>query len=392
MKIKKILSAFTALILIVCSVVSISAVEPNSANLKVIDVSQWQGDINWRVTAGVIDGVIVRIGYRGSQYRNNIVEDPKFKENIEGITANNVHFGVYFYSYAYTEAEAAEEANWVINTLKKYNCKPDFPVYIDVEEPEAQTLLTTRERTDVVHSFVKTMQAAGYYAGVYANKYWMTELLYSSEFSDYPIWLAQYNSTCTYEGKYDMWQYSNKGSVSGINGNVDMSKCYRDYPTFIKEYGYNGFTGNETPPAGGKYYSYKAIPRQAADGMTVVGGELLTESGFMSEYISLASGVSYKMTAASGKYIGTGSEISFISGGNSVEKLIIVVSGDCNGDGVCDGIDLADALNISSGSACKITYTAAQKKAADINLDGKVDSSDINAIKKSAFGTADLPK
>ena len=90
--------------------------------------------------------------------------------------------------------------------------------------------LSAGERTKIIQAFCNTLKSAGYTPGVYANKTWLTEKMNASSLSGYKIWLAQYNSSGpTYNGRYDMWQYTSKGSVSGISGNVDMNQSYLGY-------------------------------------------------------------------------------------------------------------------------------------------------------------------
>ena len=220
------------------------AAQPEDAKLKIIDISKWNNSINWRKTSLAVDGVVARIGIRGSVYRDRIEEDSLFYSHYQGCSTYNIPFGCYFYSLAVTVEEAVEEAEWVIATLKKYNCKPDLPIYIDMEDYIVQNETTNRKRTDIAKAFCRTLFENGYYPGVYANKYWMSELLYATEFSDCSIWVAQYTDTCTYNGKYDMWQYTETGSVNGIAGKVDINHCYKDYSTFIKKYGFNGYPGS----------------------------------------------------------------------------------------------------------------------------------------------------
>ena len=204
MSIKKLVSAAAAAVLAVCSAVSIAAAEPDRAKLNVIDISIWSKAVNWSVASEEVDGVIARIGYRGSANRDNLVEDSLFYSHMSGAQQYGVPFGVYFYSLALNEKEAVEEADWVIERLNFYGCKPDMPIYIDVESETLQNNLNSRQRTDIVLAFCKAMKDKGYYAGVYANQYWLSSLLYSAEFESqqYPVWVAQYNSTCTYTGKY----------------------------------------------------------------------------------------------------------------------------------------------------------------------------------------------
>lgn len=193
-----------------------------------IDVSTWNGNIDWnKVKASGVSYVIIRTGYRGST-QGALVEDNKFRQNIQGATNAGLKVGVYFFTQAINEVEAVEEASMVLGQIKGY--KLAFPVFIDVESSGGRADgLSTSDRTKVVNAFCQTIQNNGYRAGIYANKTWFTNKLNTSALSGYKIWLAQYNSTVTYKGRYDMWQYSDKGKINGINGNVDMNLSYLSY-------------------------------------------------------------------------------------------------------------------------------------------------------------------
>ncbi|MBQ8783380.1 MAG: SH3 domain-containing protein [Clostridia bacterium] len=242
--IKRIICVFIVLAVMLLANGSITAAQPEDANLKIVDISKWNNSIDWQKVSLSVDGVIARIGYRGSVYRDSLAEDDLFYSHYQGCSTYGIPFGCYFYSLAVTVDEAVEEAEWIIETLKKYNCKPDLPIYIDMEDYIVQNETTNRKRTDIAKAFCRTLFENGYYPGVYANKYWLTDLLYPAEFSDCSIWVAQYADTCTYKGSYDMWQYTETGSVNGINGKVDVNHCYKDYSTFIKKYGFNGYPGS----------------------------------------------------------------------------------------------------------------------------------------------------
>ena len=193
-----------------------------------IDVSKWQGTIDWEAVADAgIDFAIIRVGYRG--YSTGVlVEDSYFEKNIKGATAAGIKVGVYFFSQAITQAEAVEEASMVISLISGYNLT--YPVFIDTEESGGRAdSLTKTQRTAVVLAFLKTITNSGYSAGVYASKNWYTDNLNASLLSSYTIWVAQYSSTLTYTGKYDIWQYSQTGTVDGISGNVDMNISYLGY-------------------------------------------------------------------------------------------------------------------------------------------------------------------
>lgn len=193
-----------------------------------IDVSTWNGNIDWnKVKNSGVSYVIIRTGFRGST-QGSLVEDNKFRQNIQGATNAGLKVGVYFFSQAVNEVEAVEEASMVLSQVKGY--KLTYPVFIDVEPSGGRAdKLSSGERTKVINAFCQTIQNGGLRAGVYANKTWLNQKMNVSALSGYKIWLAQYNSTVTYGGRYDMWQYSDKGSVAGISGKVDMNLSYLSY-------------------------------------------------------------------------------------------------------------------------------------------------------------------
>ena len=193
-----------------------------------IDVSTWNGNIDWnKVKNSGVSYVIIRTGFRGST-QGSLVEDNKFRQNIKGATNAGLKVGVYFFSQAVNEVEAVEEASMVLSQVKGY--KLTYPVFIDVEPSGGRAdKLSSGDRTKVINAFCQTIQNGGLRAGIYANKTWLSQKMNVSALSGYKIWLAQYNSTVTYGGRYDMWQYSDKGSIAGINGKVDMNLSYLSY-------------------------------------------------------------------------------------------------------------------------------------------------------------------
>ena len=193
-----------------------------------IDVSTWNGNIDWnKVKNSGVSYVIIRTGFRGST-QGSLVEDNKFRQNIQGATNAGLKVGVYFFSQAINEVEAVEEASMVLSQVKGY--KLAYPVFIDVEPSGGRAdKLSSGDRTKVINAFCQTIQNGGYKAGIYANKTWLSQKMNISALSGYKIWLAQYNSKVTYSGRYDMWQYSDKGKINGISGNVDMNLSYLSY-------------------------------------------------------------------------------------------------------------------------------------------------------------------
>lgn len=191
-----------------------------------IDVSKWNGNIDWnKVKNNGVNFVIIRCGYRGSS-AGALIEDPKFRANIKGAQAAGLRVGVYFFSQAVNEVEAVEEASMCINLCKGYSLS--FPIYIDVEGSNGRgDTISASQRTANIKAFCGTVQSAGYRAGVYSNKTWFTKNINTASLTNYKIWLAQYAANVSYTAtRYDMWQYTSKGSVSGISGNVDMNILY----------------------------------------------------------------------------------------------------------------------------------------------------------------------
>ena len=184
-----------------------------------IDVSEHQGVIDWEKVMPHIDGAILRCGY-GSDYADQ--DDEQFKRNADECTRLGIPFGVYLYSYAKSIQAAQYEADHVLRLIKPYELS--YPVYLDLENPGTEC--GAIERANV---FGDIIEAAGYWCGVYANLNWWENHLVGLE--RFTKWVAQYYKECEYTGtNLDIWQYTSKGNVDGIKGNVDMNECYRDLP------------------------------------------------------------------------------------------------------------------------------------------------------------------
>lgn len=194
-----------------------------------IDVSKYNKEIDWKqVKDAGVDYAIIRCGYRGAS-TGKLVLDPFWESNFNGAKAAGVKIGVYFFTQAVTEDEAREEANLALALTA--GSKLDYPIFIDVEGyPGRASGLDAGARTNIVNAFIRTIQENGVEAGVYANKNWFTNHMYPDMFPDKTVkWLAQYNVTePSYKGTYHMWQYSSKGNVPGIIGNVDVNQSYLD--------------------------------------------------------------------------------------------------------------------------------------------------------------------
>ena len=190
-----------------------------------IDVSKWNGNIDWAaVKASGVDYVIIRVGYRGST-AGALIDDSRFVANINGAKGAGLKVGVYFVTQAINDVEAVYEASMVLDRIKGYSL--DLPVFLDVEPSGGRgDRIDKATRTSVIIAFCETIRSAGYSAGVYANKTWLDTKMDASQLGNYKIWVAHYSSVCGYTGRYDMWQYTDKGTISGITGSVDLNLRY----------------------------------------------------------------------------------------------------------------------------------------------------------------------
>lgn len=193
-----------------------------------IDVSAHQGKIDWAaVKASGVDFAIIRCGFRG-QTAGSIYEDAYFKTNVASATAAGIKVGIYFYSTAVNENEALEEAAWVVKKISTYRIT--YPVVYDFEDFGAYRCANVggAQATSNALTFLNFVKANGYEPMMYANKSDITTRLSRSSFSC-KFWLAHYTSQTDYTGNISMWQYTSKGSVPGISGNVDMNIAYFSY-------------------------------------------------------------------------------------------------------------------------------------------------------------------
>ena len=190
-----------------------------------VDVSKFQGTIDWNaVKADGIDFAIIRCGYRGYG-SGKLVEDSTFRQNIQGATAAGLKVGVYFYSQAINEEEAVEEASMVLSLVGGYSLP--MGVYYDTEQVGTDVGradgISAAQRTACAVAFCETIRNAGYTAGVYSYASWFYNALNFANISKYRIWIAQYRDTLSFNYRYNIWQYTSKGSVKGISKPVDMN-------------------------------------------------------------------------------------------------------------------------------------------------------------------------
>ena len=351
-------------------------------NWDVIDISYWNSDSisSWSKIASDIDAIILRLGFAYTASKK-MEEDDSFADYYAAAKKYNIPVGVYYFGAATTAGEASREADFVISLLKKYNCKLEMPVYYDLET-EDQVDLTQAECTEVARTFCNKLKAAGYFVGIYCNKYFARDELYASRLSDYHFWIAEYNSSCTYNGAYGMWQYTETGRVSGIDRVCDKNYCYYDYPSYIKANGLNGFS---KPSVANPQFSFKTGANlslnEASKRIYLRKEPGLTQAQFISKYVSYKD-VTVKMTAlTSAGTVKTGSTVSAEGNGKSFGPYTVCLIGDINAD---SKINSADALLILRHAVGLTTLSGNLLISADWNGDGKVNSSDALEVLKFA--------
>ena len=191
---------------------------------NVIDVSHHQGTIDWEmVKASGVEGAIIRTS------DSTGTMDKQFDRNVSECTRLGIPFGLYIYSRAKDSSKLQSEIDLILS--KANACDKSallYPLYIDLEQSGCESFANT-----AANEFKRQVEAAGYYAGVYANKNWFDN--YVGDTGNMTRWAARYNSTLGMD-EIDMWQYTSGGSVSGISGNVDMNHCYRDFPSEISAF------------------------------------------------------------------------------------------------------------------------------------------------------------
>lgn len=198
---------------------------------KGIDVSKYQGDIDWAAVAS--DGVeyaFVRLGLRGYG-SGKLVLDEYFDQNMRGAKEAGIKTGVYFFTQAITVEEAIEEADYVLENITGYDVS--YPVVFDVEmivnDDGRANGLSQKDRTDITIAFCDRIKAAGFTPMIYGNVKCFTKLLDMTRLNDYEKWYAFYDDYMYMPYEVGIWQYTEKGKVAGINTGVDLNIYYKEY-------------------------------------------------------------------------------------------------------------------------------------------------------------------
>lgn len=194
-----------------------------------IDLSKYNRVTDWKKVSEQVEGVILRVGYRGYG-SGKIVLDPMFETYAKACYNYGIPLGLYFMSQAITIPEAIEEADFSLNYAEKY--KVSLPIFIDSEDGDGTSkivradALSKADRTDICEYFCRTVTDGHKRAGTYASTAWFVSKLNVAKLDKYLLWVAQYGPKCTAKHRVDMWQYTNDGTIAGIQGRVDCSKLY----------------------------------------------------------------------------------------------------------------------------------------------------------------------
>ena len=193
--------------------------------LKGIDVSEHQGVIDWtKVAKDGVQFTVIRAGYG----RELSQKDKYFERNYAGAKAAGIKVGAYWYSYADSVKRAEEEAKTCLKVLE--GKRFELPIFFDQEYEKSILALSNKTRTDIVLKFLETVKGAGRKVGLYSSTNFITTKLQADRLTAYPLWLAEYGSKLHYTGKVWAWQYTSKGRVAGIKGNVDCNHGYFAQP------------------------------------------------------------------------------------------------------------------------------------------------------------------
>ncbi len=202
------------------------------ATMKGIDVSKWNGTIDWKkVSKTDVDFAIIRCGF-GDNYASQ--DDKTWEKNVQGCIKYNIPFSTYIYSYAKNTTQAKSEADHALRLLNGRDVW--FPVYYDMEEG-SQAKLGKTKVGNIANTFLNAINAQGYKSGIYANLNWWLNYIPLSISNNLAVskWVAQWDSNPEYKGTYDMWQCTSNGSVNGISGRVDINFWFGKYnPSLYK--------------------------------------------------------------------------------------------------------------------------------------------------------------
>lgn len=212
-----------------------------------IDISKYQGKVDFNKLKNYCNFVIIRAGYTG--YGDGVQHgDPYFLINMAGAKAAGMPWGAYWFTQAINEDEARAEARYMMGLIKDQ--KPEYPIYIDTELADGIGLtgradrISKERRTAVVKAFCDELEANGYFAGFYCSESWWHNNINGESLSRYTAWIAKWSAKAP-NCPHAIWQYRNDAVLPGVKNVVDMNKTSVDFPTIIKIKGLNGWPAED---------------------------------------------------------------------------------------------------------------------------------------------------
>ncbi len=208
------------------------------ATYRGIDVSRWQGGIDWnKVKASGVQFAMLRASYGKGL-------DAKFKDNLSGAKAAGLEVGIYHFTTATTPAEAEQEIDWLFSQLGGEQL--GYPVAFDMEdEGNRYTGKTAAQLTDIAAAALARIEQHGYFAMLYTNPDWLQNRLEAARLKQWDVWLAAWRTSRPTGYAHGIWQYTSSGSVPGIAGAVDLDTAYKNYPAIMAHNGLNGWSKQE---------------------------------------------------------------------------------------------------------------------------------------------------
>lgn len=256
----------------------------NRAIARGIDVSRWQGNVNWQAVAAD-DVSFVMLGTRSKG-----VIDPYFHTNVQGAAAAGLKVGAYIYSLATTPDMAREEADFVLGLVKDYPIS--FPIAFDAEDSATLGSLPPAQVSEIINAFCERIAEAGYYPIVYANDHWLANKIDLNNMN-YDVWVARYEVQHKYANPI-MWQITSTGSIDGISGNVDIDFLYEDLSPKLPQSLWRTIGGQTY------YYQNYALQKDAwindGTGWFYMNSDGLASTGWLNQ-----KGVRYYLDETSGK-------------------------------------------------------------------------------------------
>ena len=338
-----------------------------------IDVSHWQGDIDWDRVAPQIDFAIIRCGYGDDLEKQ---DDKYWFQNADACTRLGIPFGVYLMSYAVTDAQARSEAQHVLRLVEGYDLT--LPIYLDLED--TKYILPNCSNEDILRHakiFCEIIENAGYECGIYSNYNWWTNYLTSPEYDQWDRWFARYASAPGYSKDYTIWQYTEEGTMAGINGYVDMNHWYGPFPGSHEHSYTSSVTRQPTCTQSGvrtytcscgEYYTEIISPTGHTYSAQVT-QPTCTAQGYTTHTCTVC-GHSYKDSYTSAKGHSFKDGLCTECGMDDPNALM---AGDLDGDGT---VTSADAVLLARYLVDLTELTDKQLQAADVDHDGAVTSGD----------------